>query len=82
MPTPAQIQYMQAHIADNKQPDLIAAITICITLAYLAVAARFGARWRVRMPLMADDWWILVALVCVRWDLAESNIPVVWTQRS
>ena len=77
MPTPAQIQYMQAHIADNKQPDLIAATTICITLAYLAVAARFGARWRVRMSLMADDWWILVALVRVFYDMADSNIPIL-----
>ena len=65
MPTPEQLQYMQAHITDDMRPNIIAASTISIILAYAAVTLRFVARWRVRAAVLADDWWILVALVCL-----------------
>lgn len=63
MPTLEQIQYMKAHIADNKQPNLIAAFTVSISLAYIAVVLRFIARRRRGVELLADDWLMLVALV-------------------
>ena len=73
MPTPAEIQYMMAHTADDKRPNIIAAAAVSLSLAYIAVILRFIGRWRVSVPLLADDWWILVALVCGPRDIAVSN---------
>ena len=37
---------------------------ILIILTGVAVFLRFLARVHSRAPLAADDWWILVALIC------------------
>ena len=63
-PTPAQIQYMEAHISDDRRPGLIASVVIPLSIASIAVVLRFIARRRVRAPLLADDWLILASLVC------------------
>jgi hypothetical protein len=69
MPTLAQIQYMEAHITDDKRPNLIAAFTVSIALAYIAVILRFVARRRRGVQLLADDWLIFVALVSCPGDI-------------
>ena len=63
VPTPAQIAYMEAHISDDRRPGLIASVVIPLSIATIAVALRFIARRRVRVPLLADDWLILASLV-------------------
>ena len=62
-PTPAQIHYMQAHISDDKRPQLIVASVVPLSLACVAVILRLVARRRSRVPLLAEDWWICTALV-------------------
>ena len=81
-PTPAQIEYMQAHISDNRKLDLIASVAVPLSIATIAVFLRFVARHRARAPLLADDWLILASLVCglpmIIWraahDLPGANI--------
>ena len=61
--TPEQYQYYMQHADDNKQPNLIATIILCLILPCIAVALRFFARWTIRAGYKADDWLILAALV-------------------
>lgn len=61
--TPAQLLYEQQHITDNRTPEMIASHVICLTLAFIAVCLRFLSRRIGRIDYMADDWWIVNALV-------------------
>ena len=63
MPTPAEIQEQMLHVSDNMVPNIIAANTVCFTIACVAVALRFQARRILRIRYEADDWLILVGLV-------------------
>ena len=51
------------HIGDNKAPRLIAAVTICLTSAYVFVGLRFLSRRIGNTKLAANDWLIVTALV-------------------
>jgi len=73
MPTLAQIEYMKAHITDDKRHNLIATFIVSISLAYIAVILRFIARRRRRVQYLADDWLILVALVSHPGNITASN---------
>ncbi|KAF2268077.1 hypothetical protein CC78DRAFT_36125 [Lojkania enalia] len=67
-PTPEQAAFLADQLArqhEDRRPGLIVAISICIFLAYLAVALRIIARRKVKQPLKADDWWIIGALIPV-----------------
>ena len=59
----SELQYQEAHVGDNVQPNLYAAIIVCLPAAYLAVALRFTARRLKRTSIGKDDYAILVALV-------------------
>lgn len=59
----SQLEYQEAHVGDNVQPNLYAAIIVCLPAAYLAVALRFTARRLKRTSIGKDDCAILVALV-------------------
>jgi hypothetical protein len=48
----------------TRQPNLYAAVSVCLLIAYISVALRLLARNRMGQPLMADDFWIIGALVC------------------
>lgn len=61
----AEIEYQEQHASDNRQPDIIVAVTICLTAAVLSVGLRLVARRILRTPLQLDDWLILVALVSI-----------------
>ncbi|KAL8934941.1 MAG: hypothetical protein Q9216_005658 [Gyalolechia sp. 2 TL-2023] len=61
--SPEQLEFFQRHASDNKQPNLIATIILCLFLASLGVFLRFLARWRNKASFMADDWLILAALI-------------------
>ena len=56
-------ELQEAHVGDNVQPNLYAAIIVCLPAAYLAVALRFTARRLKRTSIGKDDCAILVALV-------------------
>ena len=57
------IQYQTDHIGDDRRPNIIAASTICLLAAYVAVTARVVSRRLQKIPLLWDDYSILVALV-------------------
>lgn len=61
--TEEQILYMIHHIRDSKGPRLIAAVTICLTSAYVFVGLRFLSRRIGNTKLAANDWLIVAALV-------------------
>lgn len=58
-----EIEYELAHASDDEGPSLIAAYTVCLSLAYIAVALRFISRWKSRNAVLADDWMLVVGLV-------------------
>ena len=60
---PSQLEYYEKHASDNKQPNLIATIILCLALPCIAVFLRFVARCRARAGFKADDWLVLLALV-------------------
>lgn len=65
IPTPEQLQYMQAHANDTKVPGMIVASVVCMVIATLAVVTRFIARLTAtrKVALLSSDWLVLVALV-------------------
>jgi len=58
----ADIDYQQAHINDDKQPDLYIAGIICLIAAYIFVGLRFLSRKLGGIKLELDDWCIVLAL--------------------
>ena len=61
--TPSEIQYQLSHASEDRSGNIIAAVTICLCLASIAVGFRILARRMTKTPLGADDWMILIALV-------------------
>ncbi|KAL8866696.1 MAG: hypothetical protein Q9174_006145, partial [Haloplaca sp. 1 TL-2023] len=57
-------------LLDNRGGGLVATITILLIIAILAVVLRLWARKISRVRLGADDYWIIVSLVC-------SSVPVI-----
>ncbi|MCJ1310301.1 hypothetical protein MMC25_003963 [Agyrium rufum] len=60
--TPAEIQYERAHINDTRAPLIDRVSAALIVVSVVAVGLRFWARWVRRLPLKADDWWMMPAL--------------------
>ena len=58
-----ELKYEILHKNDDRGPDLIAAYTACLALAYIAVTLRFISRRKSKNALLADDWTLVVALV-------------------
>ena len=58
-PSPDQI----AHWKDDRSPRILGISIMLITLSTTVVAARFYARRLRKLPLQADDWLIIPALV-------------------
>ena len=56
-------QYQLEHINDDKTPTIVAVYSLGYVLAVSAVGLRFLSRKVSDLPLLADDWVILVALV-------------------
>lgn len=63
MPTASQIDYMKQHAEDDRRTEIIIANVICITVAYIAVFARFYSRRIIRASIQVDDWLIVAGLV-------------------
>ena len=62
-PVPSDVFYEFEHIQDNRGPEIVVAVCVCLTLAYVAVALRVIARHVSRSKLQADDYWIFITLV-------------------
>lgn len=62
-PTQAQIEYMLAHLDDDRRPNYIAANAICIGFAIVAVVLRFVSRTLAGVRLGWDDFTIVLSLV-------------------
>lgn len=62
-PSLGEIHYELEHIQDDRGPNIIWSYSICLCLAFLAVALRFIARRASKSSLQADDFWIFVSLV-------------------
>ena len=60
----ASEQYQLANISDTKVPAIIVCNAICLAAACVAVILRIIARRLIKISLQADDWVILLALVC------------------
>jgi len=58
-----EVQYQIAHKGDNRSANIIAAQTIMLVVAYIAVGLRVLARRVSRAGMGSDDWMMLVALV-------------------
>ena len=58
-----EVQYHIAHVGDNRSADIIAAQSIMLVVAYIAVGLRLLARRVSRAGMGYDDWMILIALV-------------------
>lgn len=60
--TPSEMQYQLAHASEDRSANVIAAVTIGLCLAFIAVGFRLFARRLTKTPLGADDWMIVVSL--------------------
>lgn len=58
-PPPAGVDLADSRVSENN-----AAVAVLLGLATIAVILRFIARIIQRSGLMADDWTIILALVC------------------
>ncbi|KAF2179539.1 hypothetical protein K469DRAFT_441568, partial [Zopfia rhizophila CBS 207.26] len=60
--TPAQIEYMTAHVQDNRRTRYIIANAICLAVATVAFVLRFISRRLGCVKLGVDDWFIVVGM--------------------
>ncbi|KAK3167196.1 hypothetical protein OEA41_010322 [Lepraria neglecta] len=62
VPTAAELQDQRDHINETLVPSLVASNTVCLILAYIAVALRFLCRRMTRVKYEYDDWFIVAGL--------------------
>ena len=63
MLAPGEILLEETEMRQNRVPEIIAASTICIALACIAVTLRFTARRISKVAIKADDYMMVFALV-------------------
>ncbi|CAD6569435.1 MAG: hypothetical protein ASARMPREDX12_002446 [Alectoria sarmentosa] len=78
IPTAAQVQYMEAHIGDDKKASLNVASAICLVAAYVAVAMRFLSRRLIRAEYKADDWFIIAGLVAYTGYVVALSVSTIY----
>ena len=61
--SPSELEYQKLHIGDDLQPNIYAAVCVCLVAAYIAVILRFISRRLAKGGIGKDDIAILVALV-------------------
>ncbi|KAM0795174.1 hypothetical protein BDR22DRAFT_894424 [Usnea florida] len=61
-PTSAS-DYQLLHIHNSRVPELIVSMAVCLPAAYIAIFLRFLSRRIGKVPLKADDWWLVVGLL-------------------
>lgn len=65
-------------IYDSQVHAIVVSLAVCLPAAYIAVVLRFVSRRIGKVPLKADDWWLVVGLVSRR---LLSKLPCLgyWT---
>lgn len=71
--SPPEAAYQLAHAHQSKTGQLIGSTAALSALATVLVFARFVTRVHTKVGLKADDWAILVALVCTQSPISKSD---------
>lgn len=71
--SPTEAAYQLAHAHQSKTSQLIGSTAALSALATTLVLARFIARVHTNVGLKADDWAILLALVCILPAMSKSD---------
>ena len=71
--TPAEAAYQLAHANQSRTGQLIDSTAALSAVATVLVLARFIIRVYTNVGLKADDWAILIALVCIQPSMPESD---------
>ncbi|PVI03631.1 hypothetical protein DM02DRAFT_240744 [Periconia macrospinosa] len=61
-PDPAFLAHQLSVQHQTRQPNLYAAVSVSLFIAYVSVVLRLIARYRMGQKLLADDYWIIGAL--------------------
>ena len=59
----SEIQYQLNHINDDKSGQMVSSQVCGMVIAFAAVALRLVSRRVGRVPILADDYMIVIALV-------------------
>ena len=62
-PSASEIQYQLNHINDDKSVQMLSSQICGMVIAFVAVALRLVSRRVGRVPILADDYMVVVALV-------------------
>lgn len=62
-PSSSEVQYQLNHINDNKSVEMVSSQICGMVVAFVAVALRLLSRRVGRVPILSDDYMIVVALV-------------------
>jgi len=62
-PSSSEVQYQLNHINDNKSLEMVSSQICGMVIAFVAVALRLLSRRVGRVPILSDDYMIVVALV-------------------
>ena len=69
----AEAAYQLAHAHQSKTGQLIGSTAALSALATVLVLARFITRVHTNVGLKADDWAIVIALVCIQPRMPKSD---------
>jgi len=72
-PSPQEVQSQMKHQRQNSISSFIVAGLITLAAAYLAVALRFISRRLMHIKLEADDWMMVLGLVCPDFEQPFGN---------
>lgn len=78
IPTPAQVQYQQDRIEENRVGNLIAANAACLGFAFIFVGLRFVARWMRKIRCEADDWLVVAGLIWTCGFTVAATVCIVY----
>lgn len=57
-------QSQQEHYGDDKRPEYLAGLSICIVIIVLFVGARLYAQYLINQIWRSDNWLVVIAAVC------------------
>ena len=59
----ADVQYQFIHVSDSRVLQVVTVMANCLPAAHAAVIFQIRSRRIAKIPLKADDYWILIELV-------------------
>ena len=72
--SPTDAAFQLAHAHQSKTGQLIGSTGTLSALATVLVLARFITRVHTKVGLKADDWAVVIAMVCVQPPMPKSNL--------